>query len=413
MRTGGYIDLLRRNWRFRRLWYGQITSQLGDWLDAIALYTILLKLTGKGEAVGALLVAQFLPSTVVGLGAGVVVDRLPRKWVMVVADLGCAALVLLFLFVHDVSQVWIIYVVTVLKVGLTSFFEPAREAVVPTLAAREDLVLANGLSGVTWSVMLTGGAALGGLVVGTLGTEAAFLLDSASFFLSAAITASIPIDEPHLEAPSPAGPFFDLLEGFRYLFGHGDVALYATSKSLWSLGGGVLVLLTLYGREVFPLGENGGLSIGLLYAARGVGAGLGPLLALRWGGDGVVFLRRMIGPGFFLMALGYVLLGATDNLPLAALVLVLAHIGGSTQWVFSTALLQLTVPQRLQGRIFAVELAMLTLATSVSSYATGVAADAGWSPQLLALVLGLVFVPSGVFMTLVLWRKPAVDADQY
>src|SRR5689334_15124766 len=96
----GYVALLRRNRPFRLLWYGQVASQLGDWLDAIALYTLLLRLTGSGTAVGGLLVAQFLPPAIAGPWAGVLVDRLPRKAVMIAADLGCAALVLLFLLVR-------------------------------------------------------------------------------------------------------------------------------------------------------------------------------------------------------------------------------------------------------------------------------------------------------------------------
>jgi hypothetical protein len=71
----GYVGLLRNNKAFRRLWYGQVVSQLGDWFDSIALFALLLRLTGSGLAVGTLMVAQFLPSAIVGLFAGVVVDR--------------------------------------------------------------------------------------------------------------------------------------------------------------------------------------------------------------------------------------------------------------------------------------------------------------------------------------------------
>src|SRR5215510_15758437 len=101
----GYIALLRRNPAFRRLWYGQVVSQLGDWFDSIALYALLLRLTGSGQAVGALLVAQFLPSTVVGLWSGVIIDRLPRKALMIGADIGRALLVLLYLLVHDANHI--------------------------------------------------------------------------------------------------------------------------------------------------------------------------------------------------------------------------------------------------------------------------------------------------------------------
>jgi MFS family permease len=407
----GYLAVLRRNRGFRRLWYAQLTSQLGDWLDAIALYILLLRLTGSGTAIAVLLVAESLPSALVGLGAGVVVDRLPRKAVMIAADLGRALLVLLFLLVQRADQVWLIYAVSVLKFALTAFFEPAREAVVPNVVGRDELVAANGLAGLTWSVMLTAGAALGGVVVGTLGTAAAFVLDAATFVLSAVFIWGVAIPEGHLAERPETHPWQEFREGVRYLLGHGDVALYALTKALWSVGGGgVLLLLPLFGRQVFPLGREGALGMGLLYAARGVGAGIGPLLAQRLSGGSLRGLRRALGPGFLLMAVGYLLLSAAPDLPRAAGALVVAHIGGSTQWVFSTTLLQLRVPNRLQGRVFAIELTLLTLAMSLSSYLTGVAADAGWSPRALARVLAATFLPSALALTLLLWRAPTADA---
>jgi hypothetical protein len=169
----------------------------------------------------------------------------------------------------------------------------------------------------------------------------------------------------------------------------------------------VLVLLPLFGAQVFALGEGGALGMGVLYAARGVGAGVGPVLAQRWTGASVRALRRWLGPGFLLMGLGYALFSGAPSLALAAGAVMLAHLGGSTQWVFSTALLQLEVPGRLQGRVFAAELTLLTLATAVSSYAVGLAADAGWPPRVLALGAALAFVPPGVALTLLLWRAPA------
>ncbi|HWQ14086.1 MAG TPA: MFS transporter [Roseiflexaceae bacterium] len=408
----GYLALLRRNRPFRRLWYGQIVSQLGDWFASIALFTLLLRLTGSGQAVGLLLVAELLPATLVGLWAGVLVDRLPRKAVLIAADVGRALLVLLFLLVHDAGDIWIVYAATVLKVVLASFFEPARSAVVPVLTARAELVAANAISGATWSAMLAIGAALGGLVAGTLGAETAFVIDAASFLLSAAIIWRIPIREEHLEARVATGGAQDLAEGLGFLARRRDVALYALTKALWSMGGGVLVLLTLFGRQVFPLGEDGALSIGLLYAARGVGAAIGPLLAQRLGGSSVRFLRRMLGPAILCTGLGYALVSAAPSLPLAALAVVLAHMGGSTQWVYSTVLLQMSVPNRLLGRVFAVELALLTLTTAASSYITGLLADAAWDPRTLAAAMALVFVPPGVGLLALLWREPVIGLAQ-
>lgn len=402
----GYVALLRRNKAFRRLWYGQVVSQLGDWFDSIALFALLLKLTGSGQAVGVLMVAQFLPATIVGLWAGVVVDRLPRKLVMILSNLGSAGLVLLFLLVRDANHIWIIYVVTIFKMALVAFFDPARTAITPNVTSREELIPANAISGATWSAMLAIGAALGGLVAGTLGTDAAFVIDSASFVLSALFIWMVPVHETHMHERQPTSRLQEFREGLAFVFSHRDIALYTLTKSLWSLGGGVLLLLTLFGRRIFPLGVDGALSIGLLYAARGIGAGIGPLVARRWGGDGQQFLRRAIGPAILLTGIGYTVVSGAPSLLLAMLGVMIAHIGGSTQWVFSTSLLQMNVPNRLQGRVFAVEGALLTLTTALSSYTTGVAADSGWTPRALGLLLSAIFILPGLALWLTLWPPP-------
>jgi MFS family permease len=404
----GYVSLLRRNRDFRCLWYGQVASQLGDWLDFIALSTLLLRLSGSpGSAVAGLLVAQALPFVVVGMSAGVLADRLPRKAILIATDLGRALLVLLFLFVREPGQVWLVYAVLFLKFTLSSFFEPAREAVVPSVVARNELVAANAIGGLTWSVILAGGAALGGLVTEALGTDLAFILDSVSFVLSALFTWCVPIPETHLEERTHAHPWTDVREGLGHLLARRDVALYALSKSFWCLGGGgVLVVLPLLARDLFPLGQEGALSLGLLYAARGVGAGIGPVLAGRLGGHSVRFLRRALGVGFLLMAVGYLLVSGSPVLAAAAASVSLAHCGGSMQWVFSTALIQLTVPNRLQGRVFAVEQTLYTLVTCISSYLTGMAADGGVPPRTLVAVLASTFILPGVALLGLLWMPP-------
>lgn len=402
----GYSALIRRNRPFRRLWYGQVVSQLGDWFDSIALYALLPQLTGSERSVGILLLAQYLPATVVSWWAGVLIDRVPRKLVLIVTDLVRAALVFSLLFIRSADLVWLVYVIVGLKFVMAAFFEPARTAVIPEVTSRDELIAANAIGGATWSAMLAIGAALGGLVAGTLGTQAAFVIDGLTFVVSALLIATVPIRESHLEVRTQTSGLHDLREGFGYMLSNRDVAIYALTKALWSLGGGVLVVLTLFGRHVFPLGVNGALSIGLLYAARGVGAGVGPIIAQRFGGESVLFLRRMIGPSFLLSTLGYLIMSGSPYLWLALVAAVIAHMGGSIEWVYSTALLQIKVPLRLQGRVFAVEMGIMTLTTALSSYAVSVLADAGWEPRVLSLAMALVFVPPGLALALLLWRAP-------
>ena len=114
----GYIELVRRNRNFRNLWLGQVVSQMGDWFDTIALYTIILNLTGSGRNVGLLMVARFVPSFVFGPLSGVIADRFSRRSIMIISDLLRAVVVLGFLLVRRADQLWIIYVLTVLQLVL-------------------------------------------------------------------------------------------------------------------------------------------------------------------------------------------------------------------------------------------------------------------------------------------------------
>jgi len=179
-------------------------------------------------------------------------------------------------------------------------------------------------------------------------------------------------------------------------------------KAGWGLAGGVLLLLTIFGQRIFPVAGSTAAGIGVLYGARGVGAGLGPL-ALRWIlGQKPATLRRTIGPAFFTIGVFYMVLGAAKSLPIAALSVLCAHFGGSILWVFSTVLLQMEVPDRFRGRVFAAELALVTLTSSLSSFGTGYALDQiGWSPRALALALGAMFTIPGVLWMIMLsrWRE--------
>src|SRR5258706_13488264 len=112
--TIGYRELLRGNHSFRFLWLGQVVSQMGDWFDTIAVYTIALRLTGSSRSVALIMVARFLPSVVMGPLSGVVADRFSRRSIMITADLLRAVVVLGFLFIRRPDQMWLVYVLTVM-----------------------------------------------------------------------------------------------------------------------------------------------------------------------------------------------------------------------------------------------------------------------------------------------------------
>ena len=408
--------VLRHNRNFRLLYFGQAISQLGDWFNAVAVYALLLDLTGSATAVAWMMVVQFLPMAVVGPMAGVVVDRVDRRRLMIATDIIRGVLVLGLLLVQHRDQVWIAYVVTILCVSAQAFFEPARTATIPNITSAEELMPANALSSATWSAMLAVGASVGGLVTVLSGRNVAFLINAASFFASAYFVSRTRYDSTPPAIPRQAGlaaltGIPDLVDGLRYVRQRSHVAALMFVKTGWGIAGGVLLLLTIFGERVFPVGPTSAGGIGVLYGARGIGAGLGPI-ALRWIlGQNPAALRRAIGPAYFIVGGFYVLLAWAPNLPVAALCVLCAHFGGSILWVFSTVLLQMEVPDRFRGRVFSVELALVTLTSSISSYATAYALDhEQWSPRNLSLVLGCLFVVPGLIWVGMLSRWRASDS---
>jgi len=416
----GYIDLLRRNRSFRQLWLGQVVSQMGDWFNTIALYTIILKLTGSGRDVGLLLVARFLPSFLFGPISGVVADRFSRQRIMIVSDLLRAAVVLGFLFVRRPDQLWIIYVLTVFQLGLSTFFEPAKTAAIPSIVEDRELVAANAISSVTWSAMLTIGAAIGGLITGWFGTDVAFVLDATTYLLSAALIASIRVpkrkkrERQKLSLGRLLG-ITETIDGIRYVKDRPRVLALLLVKPAWGLGGGVMTLLAVFGERIFPVGKDAAGGIGVLFAARGIGTAVGPIVARRISGEGDRRMQVSIGISFVIAGIFYSAFGSATSFVFALVVLGIAHCGGSILWVFSTVMLQRSVEDNFRGRVFAAELALLTLAMAASNYVTGELLDRFQiSPRIVTVGIGIFFLIPGVawFLTQRWWdreERPALS----
>ena len=388
-------------------------SQLGDWFNTIALYTIILNLTGSGRDIGLLLVARFLPSFVFGSLSGVVADRFSRRTIMIVSDLLRALVVLGFLFVRRADQLWIIYSLTVLQLGLSTFFEPAKTAAIPSIVSDRELVAANAISSVTWSIMLTLGAFVGGVVTGWFGSNVAFVLDALTYLLSAGLVASVrfPKRAPRVKSKLSVSRVLGItetIEGIRYVKHRPRVLALLLVKPAWGLGGGILTLLAVFGEKIFPVGGSAATGIGVLFAARGIGTAVGPIVARRISGEGKQQMQNSIGIAFLIGGVFYMAFGAATGFVVALIVLGVAHTGGSILWVFSTVLLQRGVEDSFRGRVFAAELGLLTLTMAVSNYATGELLDRfGLSPRVVAIGIGAFFLLPGLawFVTQKWWDK--------
>jgi MFS family permease len=327
--------------------------------------------------------------------------------------------VLGFLFVRRADQLWILYVLTVAQLALSTFFEPAKTAAIPSIVSDRELVAANAISSVTWSVMLTLGAAVGGIVTGWFGTDVAFVLDAFTYLLSAALIARVRVPK-RPRHPKQKLTIYRMLgisetiEGARYVKQRRRVLALLLVKPAWGLGGGILTLLAVFGEKIFPVGGSPATGIGVLFAARGIGTAVGPIVARRIAGEGKTRMQNSIGIAFLIGGLFYIAFGAASSFTLALVVLGIAHCGGSILWVFSTVLLQRGVEDEFRGRVFGAELALLTLTMAVSNYATGEMLDRlAMSPRVIAIGLGAFFLLPGIvwFVTQRWWDKEKRTVD--
>jgi len=400
-RLQSYVILFSENKRYRQFWLAGVISQIGNWFNYIGIFVLLTKLTGSGTAISWFLIAKFIPTSILGPAAGVIADRFSRKTIMIGSDILRAVIVLGFLLVRRPEQVWLIYILALVQESIWTFYDPARRASVPNICRPHELVIANALSGATWSMMLAFGAALGGFITYLLGWETAILLDSISFLCSAWIMSRIELvhedgDQKKAASWRDYTGVNDLQQGCKYVARHKEVGMLLLVKSGWALSGGILVMLTVFGEQVFAGSGAGGKS-GLLYSFRGLGAAIGPLLAWHFMGESRPAMYRAISFSFFIAAGAYLLFAQAPTLLWALPCVLVGHIGGSIQWVFSTTLLQKLVPNQFRGRVFAAEMALLTFILSLSTYFTGAALDSGTDPRLITIRLAVLFLVPGSF----------------
>lgn len=370
------VRLLRTNADFRRLWFAELISLGGDWFNTVALLGLTLELTGSALASGMVLAASILPGFLIAPIAGPMADRFNRRALMVGSDAIRVVLALGMLLVDSRATVWI---GVACLTGISTFgaiFYPAAGASLPNLVSEEELAPANTLMSAAWGTMLAVGAGLGGLVATSFGRDTAFLVNAASFVFSALLILRIKgvFLQPPLSAPathkSNSGTGFGA--GVRYARSDPRILALLATKAGFGLGVGVVALLPILVTEVFQGGDRG---IGLLFAARGLGALLGPFIAVNFAANSNRRLFTALGWAMGLYGVTYLSLSLSPTLWLAACLAVAAHMGGGAQWVLSSLGLQRLAPDYVRGRILSMDLGLVSLTIGVSSIAAGMLAD--------------------------------------
>jgi MFS family permease len=406
-----YMQLLRRNRSFRRLWSGQVISELGNWFNFIAALGLVRVISNAApEVTTILLISRLVPFTLFAPLAGAFVDRWSRRRVMIAADIVRVLVAFGFLLVHRPRDLWIAYVCTALLSFFGAFFEAAKNAAVPNITGERDLLAGNALMFSSRFLLMSLGAALGGWTSAHMGYQAAFVINAASFLVSAYSVWLVPEAETRRAVAGEAlaarsarrhrGYWSDIREGWTYIIGHAPVATILATNVLWATGGGSINLIAdRLGGVVFG-GSNGirpDSGVAALYFAGGLGLFGGMMIARRVGAY-FEFVGRTVGfIGWSLIFQGviFALIGLMPRLWLACLLLFFSRVLLGAEFAVQETLLMRLVPDNLRGRVSTTDRATEMLVWTFST------AIAGWSlyaitPRTLTIFSGLLSASAGV-----------------
>jgi MFS family permease len=392
-----YRQLLARNADFRRLWLGQVVSEVGDWLNNIAVLALAIELAGpdrQGRAIAVYAVARHLPLFLFGPVAGVVTDRVDRRRLLVAADLVRAALALGFLLAPLWQSLSVIYLVGASLFSVSAFFNAAKRAALPNLAREtEELLAANSLSAATTAATIAAGSAIGGLVATFAGRETVFILNAVTFVASAELIRRIrrPTSEPRAAASQKTAirnpqsairkVVVDFREGLRYVRRDALLAAVFVVATGWGLGNGAArALYSIFGARLGELNAAGWLArpkdfgISVLFVAMGLGGVLGAPLARRFNSAGTSLGARM-GRSLLADGCGLFVFALMPSLWSAALVLVAREMNFAVWWTAQQTIIMRRTDNRFAGRVFATHETVTTLAMVGSIYLAGLSAD--------------------------------------
>ena len=391
------LDLLRRNRNYRHTWLGQVVSEIGDYFNNIAVFSLVIQTTGSGLAVSGVMLARAIPAMLAGPVAGVLLDRMDRKRVMIASDLVRAVVALGFLLCMDGRRTWLLYVLSALLMFASPFFSAGRAAILPTIAGKDDLHTANSLTQTTEWATLTLGTMLAGYSAAKFGFQWAFVLNSLSFVFSAILIAGL---RGHFKArrehAAPAlRPFHEYKEGLRYIRSVPLIFGICLLTVGWATGGGAAqILFTLFGEVVFHRGAKG---IGSVWGFAGLGLLAGGAFG-HWIGKRLGFrgYKRTISVAYLAHGAAYVLFSQMTSYGLALFFIALSRVGQATCSVLNYSRLMRHTEDEYRGRVFSTLETLRWSVMTLSMSAAGVASQ-HYSPRTIGAVAGVLSSLTGVF----------------
>ena len=385
------LELLRRNPSYRYTWMGQVVSEVGDYFNNVAVLALIMQQSGSGLIVSGAFLSRALPAMVAGPFAGVLLDRLDRRRIMIASDLIRAVVALGFVLTIHRSSPWLLYGLSAALMFASPFFTAGRAAILPTIATSDELHAANSLTQTTSWATLTAGTLLGGLGAAHLGYTWAFVLNSLSFVFSAWAIWRVGAREGFQPAGSTrrqGSGGREFREGLDYMRSVPLMMGIAMISFGWALGGGAAqVLFALFGEQIFHRGATG---IGDIWGFAGLGLLSGGIIGHLFGKRAsFVEYKRAVTISYLVHGAAYMLFSQTASFAAALLLMMLSRVGMAVTSVLNNAQLLRHTPSEYRGRVFAT-LESLRNAVMIGSMAAAGIASQYWSPRTIGLIAGLL-----------------------
>lgn len=404
-----YTQLLKNNRNFRNLLWGQIVSEMGNWFNFIAgLGLVRVVSEASPMAAGILFVARLLPFALFSPIAGTFVDRFSRRQVMIWSDVIRVFVALSFVLVTSAENLWIAYLATVLLATFGAFFEGAKNAATPNMTGKDGLLAGTALMFSTRFLLMAIGSALGGFAAFAFGYKVAFIINAASFAVSAFSVWLIPEeatrdDETALKMKDKLAResfFSELKEGFRYTVQNHFALTILIMNVIWATGGGAInVVFERMGGVFFAEKENlnPDLAVGILWFASGLGLFLGMMIAHR---TSAILDRKnnhssFIGWTLIIHGILFSIGGLMPSLWLLALFCFVSRAIIGVEYAVQETLFQRSLPDYIRGRISTLDRGAEMTIFSLSSYLASLAIY-GISPQSLTVISGILSASAGI-----------------
>ncbi len=396
-----FVDLLRNNRNYRYTWIGQVVSEIGDHFNNIAVFSLALETTHSGLVVSGVMLARAIPAVLAGPLAGVLLDRMDRRRVMIASDLVRAVVALGFILTlgHHTS---LLYMLSGLLMFASPFFTSGRASILPTITTAEELHTANSLTQTTQWMTLTVGTFLAAASVTSFGYTWAFIGNAASFAISAGciyllrpVTGSFQVERKSLTENDVVKPWQDYMEGLRYMRANPLIFGIAMIGVGWATGGGAAqILFSVFGELVFKRGPAG---IGIIWGCAGIGLVCGGVLAHRMGPQlSFSAYKRTIVVCYVVHGAAYVLFSQMPSFYGALFFIALSRAAVAVSSVLNFNQLLKHVPNQFRGRVFSTMESLVWSVMMLSMMGAGVASQY-YSPRTIGAIAGILSSTTALF----------------